>query len=310
MYEVMQVKARSENYEDVGGKPKFWFTDESFPTGAMFKHKRHGTGEDWSEKVACELCRTIGLPHAEYHLATCVGGPSEFHPDGTLSPNFSPKLGRLVLGNEFLGRMAKTTTPERRFHSNRNTLRAIETVMRLPMIDIPDHPASLPALVETALDVLIGYLVLDAWISNQDRHNQNWGVIVYPTRKVRLAPTFDHASSLGRNESDSFRKHRLTTKDRGASVERYVARARSAIFANETDAKALKTLDVCKMAGEMRPRAFCAWVERIAGIGREKPKEILANIPNDRISDAGRDFALAILGANRRRLLDLRTAMT
>jgi hypothetical protein len=39
-----------------------------------------------------------------------------------------------------------------------------------------------------------------------DRHHENWGVVVmtdeYGETSFSLAPTFDHASSLGRNESD------------------------------------------------------------------------------------------------------------
>jgi len=45
-----------------------------------------------------------------------------------------------------------------------------------------------------------------------------------------LAPTFDHASSLGRSETDANRSKRLITQGRGGSVEAYVARARSGFF--------------------------------------------------------------------------------
>jgi serine/threonine protein kinase HipA of HipAB toxin-antitoxin module len=42
-----------------------------------------------------------------------------------------------------------------------------------------------------------GYLVLDALIGHTDRHEENWGVIEGITGAKRLAPSFDHASSLG-----------------------------------------------------------------------------------------------------------------
>ena len=31
--------------------------------------------------------------------------------------------------------------------------------------------------VLTAPEVFAGYLVLDAWVANQDRHDQNWAVL-------------------------------------------------------------------------------------------------------------------------------------
>jgi len=76
---------------------------------------------------------------------------------------------------------------------------------------------------------MVGYLMLDTLIGNQDRHDENWGFVLCldRSRRVTLAPTFDHASSLGRNESEKNRMRRLETKDRGDSVEAYAARTRS-----------------------------------------------------------------------------------
>ena len=31
--------------------------------------------------------------------------------------------------------------------------------------------------IESALEVFVGYVMLDAWISNQDRHHENWGAL-------------------------------------------------------------------------------------------------------------------------------------
>lgn len=64
---------------------------------------------------------------------------------------------------------------------------------------------------------MAGYLVLDALVGNTDRHHQNWGVVVQGKRgadqvllvhSIQLAPTFDHASSLGRKIG--VRRHFLT----------------------------------------------------------------------------------------------------
>jgi hypothetical protein len=54
--------------------------------------------------------------------------------------------------------------------------------------------------------------MLDALIGNTDRHHENWGLVLQGTsdhQDLRLAPTFDHASSLGRNETDERREARL-----------------------------------------------------------------------------------------------------
>ena len=54
--------------EQLGSKHKFWFQHVS-SLMYLFKEVRSGTGEDWSEKVACELCHLLGLPHVHYDLA-------------------------------------------------------------------------------------------------------------------------------------------------------------------------------------------------------------------------------------------------
>lgn len=54
--------------EQLGTKPKFWFRNQH-QIEWLFKKARSDTGEDWSEKVASELCALLGLPHAHYDLA-------------------------------------------------------------------------------------------------------------------------------------------------------------------------------------------------------------------------------------------------
>lgn len=63
-----------------------------------------------------------------------------------------------------------------------------------------------------------------------------------------MAPTFDHASSLGRNESDERRIERLHTKDEGFNVQAYVKRAKTPIYDAQSNAlTAINLVRECKM---------------------------------------------------------------
>ena len=44
--------------------------------------------------------------------------------------------------------------------------------------------------IVSALDVFVGYLLLDAWIGNTDRHHENWGFVLVgeANERGRLAP--------------------------------------------------------------------------------------------------------------------------
>ena len=56
--------------ESLGTKEKFWFSHEQLDRCLYKKSRSNIAGEDWSEKIAAEMCRLLKLPHAEYELAT------------------------------------------------------------------------------------------------------------------------------------------------------------------------------------------------------------------------------------------------
>lgn len=159
--------------------------------------------------------------------------------------------------------------------------------------------------ITSAIDVFVGYLMLDAWIANQDRHHENWALVVSEESAIHLAPTYDHASSLGSNETDENRKNRLTTRDAGRSIERYVERATSAFFISPASRKPMSTLDAFREAGKVRQRAARAWLESLERLSLQGAKIIFDQIPRDRISEVAIEFALKLLELNRQRLLGL-----
>ena len=62
MFPIVPVDPRlALNLEPLGTKRKFWYRDAS--RRMLFKAEERGTGEDWAEKIASELCGLLGLPH-------------------------------------------------------------------------------------------------------------------------------------------------------------------------------------------------------------------------------------------------------
>ena len=63
--------------------------------------------------------------------------------------------------------------------------------------------------------------VLDAWVANQDRHDQNWAVKARSgSQELRLAPSYDHAGSLAFSRLDSYREKVLRARGMRAFAER------------------------------------------------------------------------------------------
>lgn len=316
MYPIIHVPDDASDLpEQMGTKPKFWFRDEQNQQ-CLFKEGRPNTGENWAEKVCCELCELLGIPHAHYDLARWR------RRSGVVSPTFVPNGGRLIHGNELLARIIAGYEHEKRFSARQHTVSVVMAIMRgsrplLVRVPLPRGPKSIirpapidmplgysaPDAVKTAGGVFVSYLMLDALVGNQDRHHENWGLILSKENAITLAPTFDHASSLGRNETDAERVARLTTRDQGRSVEKYAERAKSAFFANPTSDKPLTTMAAFQEAAKLVPEARDYWLRRLAAIGLADCRGIFDNIPPHEITDPARDFALKMLEINRDRLL-------
>lgn len=287
----------STQLEQLGTKAKFWYQNDK-DQKILFKTGRSGTGENWAEKVCCELARILGLPHAEYELALWRGT------QGVISYSLVPKNGRLILGNELLAGAYKTYNQAIRYKSTQHILGRVVAVLQDPSIGTPfgwDRPEQ----VTNAIGVFAGYLLLDALVGNQDRHHENWGLIFIPEQGLVLAPTFDHASSLGRNETDENRSKRLNTKDNGFSVKSYVGKARSGFFEKKSSTRAMSTVDAFLECKKANVSAGQYWLERLSAINDDNFSGILAKIPNDFISSEARKFAKAMLHINRNRLLAL-----
>ncbi|MEK6747707.1 MAG: phosphatidylinositol kinase [Pseudomonadota bacterium] len=298
IYPIIEIPADAPTqFEQLGTKAKFWYRDQG-GRSMLFKEGRPGTGENWAEKVCCEICRHLDLPHAEYDFAVWKSKK------GVVTPNFVPEGGRLVLGNELLAKIISNYGEGHRYQVRQHTVRAVMAVTSSKVIGTPLLWIA-PTVIKDAAGVFVGYVMLDALVGNQDRHHENWGLVWLLDEGVFFAPTFDHASSLGRNETDPVRQQMLTTRDRGRSVETYVERAKSALFTSPADTRPLKTLEAFQEAAKIRPDAAAYWVTKLARLTLDDYRAILADVPDSEITAPARDFALKMLEINTQRILNL-----
>ena len=178
MYSITEITTNDE-IEQLGTKEKFWFYDT---TGKkLFKVGRKNTGENWAEKVAYELATLLNLPCAKYNFAQWGDKI------GTISTSFVPDDSGLVHGNELLMKLYKSINasyPKDQFYKvTAYKLSMVLYLLNKIDIQLPISFNNEPP-IQTATDVFIGYLVFDCWISNQDRHHENWGIIWQPLKQL------------------------------------------------------------------------------------------------------------------------------
>ena len=303
MFSIRRVDSRvAEATEQLGTKPKFWFRDGE--RRFLFKAEVRGTGEDWAEVVSCCLCKLLGLPHVEYELA------EEYDEEKTLGPgviceNMAPPPTSLILGNQLLMERDPGYPTQQRFKVRQHTVQAVVEV--ISKLDPPSREwmSGVPMPVQTALDVFVGYVLLDAWIANQDRHHENWAAI--RDDKLRLAPTYDHGAALARNLEDKERQERLATKDANRTVSAFVKRGRSAFY-NEGESKPMGLEEAFRKFADSAPAASTAWLERLRAISPGDVMTILSEVPIHRMSGPTKAFTFELLLANQNRLTREQTA--
>lgn len=299
-YPIFDVTgATTDRPEALGTKEKFWLVPSASAglsvESYLFKIGRPQTGENWAEKVCCEILHHVGVPCAGYEFAVHDGDA------GVISKQFVGVNGQFLPANMLLETAVKGYDGQMRFRQRNYQLSSSLKVLRLRSISLPrGTPAKYSHL--SATDMFVGYLLFDVLVGNTDRHHENWGVVIDYTNRYDptylLAPTFDHASSLGRNESDQARNRRLTTLDARDTVEAYSGRARSAFYASASSSRTLQQSEVLDVLIRLRPAAVQYWARIFSAIQPQVYQDIFARIEPKLISKAATEFALRMLHAN------------
>ena len=305
MFQTIRVdRAAAEAMEWLGTKRKFWFSRQDGRW--LFKAEERGTGEDWAEKIACELAAKFGIPHVHYELAEEYEGDAYLQP-GVICREFASAPQDLILGNQLLWNR-DSSYPKENLQKYRIRQHTIEAVARcLSQLEMPsvEWIHALPEGIASALDVFTGYALLDALIANQDRHHENWGAIRIPENgALRLAPSFDHGASLARNVSDEERVDRLRSKDVRRQIPHFSQRARSSFYRDSEDARPVSTFEAFADFARRAPDAARIWLESLNGVTPDEIRAIVDEVPSERMSPIAKQFTIKLIVVNRERLLE------
>jgi len=306
-YRVYKIDVKGKTQiEQMGTKPKFWFINIEYNEHWLFKYNRPNTGEDWSEKIASEIAELIGLPHAIVELAECEDKR------GIITKDFTERKtkGVLVHGNEILTTI-DSDYPTRQFRKvSQHSIDKIIEVLSDEFIKLPSG-YSFPSNIDNAIDLFLGYLLLDALVGNTDRHHANWGLLISPEGygdppplHVELAPTFDHASSLGRELEETNRESLLAGNGYRRNVATYAQRASSAIYLKEGDDKPLSTLNAFIELSNHALEAKEIWLDKLGDITDDSLKGCIDRIPKSLLSCMSGEFVYQLLLFNKQQLLN------
>ena len=298
-YPIFEVEPKSafdpDRIESMGSKEKFWFRfpeEEDSGPDWLFKFPRPNTGEHWAEKIAAEVAAALGISHAIVELAV------SHNVRGSISRSFLRSNEWLIHGNECLSDLAwsysfldwrvRPYDSRKRYGQSQHTLDTIFEAME-------DYRWDKSGFAE--------YIILDGIIGNTDRHHENWGWVMdsKDPEWLQLAPSFDHASSLGRELSDE-RRERLLIQGQAGS---YSERAPGAIYWSEEGRQGPAPLQLVRLAVNEYPEVFLPCLSKLSNLTEENILDIVNRIPEDWMTDLQRKFAVELMKYNLAQLREL-----
>jgi hypothetical protein len=237
----------------------------------------------WVEKIAYELAKLINLPAATYEFAELFDGRRAIISADYLQPNHDEQSGKSLL-NQYFGQGNYSYT--------------VDTILSTVDLDRVALPLTytFPSQVETAADLLAGYLVFDYWIDNIDRHYENWGIqIDTTTARKELLPTYDHGLGLGY----------LLFEEECLDLDpaNYVQNQSSAFSGSK--GRSLSMNGMLATVVSLKPEAVKVWMERIAQIDSQTVTELFDRIPEGWIGESTKNFAIELLEFNRQQIASI-----
>ena len=281
-YEIHEVRPEwMLAREAMGTKKKFWYRHPGVDgRDWLFKFPQSNTGQHWAEKIAAQAARALGITHARVELAIFDGVR------GSITESFARDGRELWHGNQVLAGSVYGYDPELRFHQSSHTLSNIWQAL--------DRVFTEPEAAKRAKITISDYIVLDALIGNTDRHHENWGILcrrVGDRWRGFMAPSFDHASSLGRELLD-VRRERLLRQD---WTGRYAERGRGGIYWSDDDERAPSPLDLVRRACNGDPNLLAPALARLSKLNERSVHDMIDSVPESWMTQPARRFALALM---------------
>ena len=319
-YTVVDIVDAGDVREPRGSRTKFWIRFVEEAGRWLLKFPRPNTGEHWAEKVASEISHLIGVDCARVELARYYGPAVAGHEDGGRGDyqEFLPEGELATICKSFLPEEHDDAWAAGVFHGweilqfevpgydtglvrgqRDHNVRNIGRVVHELMTDGQGNPS--PGQ-ERMLEQLASYALLDGLIGNTDRHHENWMVAYVPEGNdtvLRSMPSFDHASSLGRELTDERRREYLESDGMLA----YLRRGRGGVYVNSRRERAPSPLALAELLCRWQPDCTRGTLARIEDLTEVQIRTAIGRVPPEFMSDLAKKFAVQVVTTTRQTLL-------
>ncbi len=234
----------------------------------------------------------IGVPRARVELASSSGEL------GTISRSFIPPQSPYFHGNIVIANIISDYDLARRFGQNDHNVKyivlAIAKLANDGQLDF-----------DRAASILVEYVIFDGLIGNTDRHHENWMILWSPdTNQFQISPSYDHASSLGRELQDSRRRQilcegRMPSYILGGRGKRGSGR----VYVHGKSNLPPPPLRLAQLICRWQPDIAKSCLERVSDTRNDDFREVVERVPTPVMSGTAKEFAYQLLITSKSALL-------
>lgn len=149
--------------------------------GLTYYFKFDSLSNPLNELICYYIAKDMGLDSVFYDLAI-VGGFT-----GNLSKDYKVKNAKYISGEEIINSVDKMVDAYKY-----NNLRGIWHCLEVYFKDYPN----MQEIVAKLMMKIVKLFIFDLITGQEDRHEENWGVVIYENGDVDLQPIFDNSRSL------------------------------------------------------------------------------------------------------------------
>ena len=245
---------------------------------AFFKYEGNGylVSEACSEKMSYEIAKVLGYECAKIELAK----------------DYSGVLG--VLNYLFID----TRNSE---HIDAVSFLNIHDDERYKYYTISNIKNTLDNLDKDLFNDFIKVMIFDALIGEQDRHEENWGIII-SDNKYRFSPLYDNGCSLLRNFKDESYAQLFYNKTK--SFDAYINKSKTLIYKDDCK-KQYKHFELIKYLSDNYYETVQKEIKNLKKLSDEIIEKIVNDIPDGLLTEIHKKHIICYLKKRRDILLSI-----
>lgn len=258
-----------------GSRTKKTVLDMRTKRKAIFKYQKYNCSEACSEKLSCEIAKVLEYDCAKIELAVDAEGNLGILNYLFVNLNEEEHMDAIAY-------IKKEKEERKEFYTLKNIKKCLDE------------------LDKNLFFQFLKIIIFDALVEEQDRHEENWGIITR-NGQYKISPLYDNGCNLLREFYNQEVADKYYSGDR--DFEAYIRRSKTAVY--KEDGKKYGHFELIKELYKIYPKQIKVEIENIKKLDDDKIDNIINKIPNKIINEKHKEYIKKYLKIRKRILIEI-----